>query len=119
MAELGDDDERDNEIYSVNGFAFGYMNHPIQLDVGETYRIYLANMLEFDLVNSFHVHGMMFKYTPSGTVGSSPFITDIVTLGQGDRGILEMTATQKGHFMFHAHVDEFTQLGWMGLFDVV
>jgi FtsP/CotA-like multicopper oxidase with cupredoxin domain len=23
-----------------------------------------------------------------------------------------------GRFMFHAHVQEFTDLGWMGLFDV-
>jgi len=61
---------------------------------------------------------MMFKYTPSGTEGSAPFVTDIVTLGQGDRGILEMTATQPGHFMFHAHQDEFTQLGWMAMFAV-
>ena len=111
-------EERGNEIYTVNGYAFGYMKHPIHLDLDETYRIYLVNVLEFDLVNSFHVHGMMFKYTPSGTEGSAPFTTDIVTLGQGDRGILEMTATQPGHFMFHAHQDEFTQLGWMGMFVV-
>lgn len=110
--------ERDNEIYTVNAYAFGYMKHPIHLDLGETYRIYLANVLEFDLVNSLHVHGMMFRYIPSGTVDSSPITTDIVTLGQGDRGILEMTATQPGHFMVHAHQDEFTQLGWMGMFVV-
>lgn len=115
---VGNDAERDNEIYTVNGFAFGYMNHPIKLDLGETYRIYLVNVLEFDLVNSFHVHGMMFKYIPAGTADSSPITTDIVTLGQGDRGILEMTATQKGHFMFHSHQDEFTQLGWMAMFAV-
>ena len=114
-----EDDERDNEIYTVNGFAFGYMKHPIHLDLGETYRIYLVNMLEFYLVNSLHVHGMMFKYIPSGTIDSSPITTDIVTLGQGDRGILEMTATQPGHFMFHSHQDEFTQLGWMAMFNVV
>ena len=112
------DTERDNEVYTVNGFAFGYMKHPIQLDKGETYRIYLVNMLEFDLVNSFHVHGMMFKYIPSGTLDSSPVTTDIVTLGEGDRGIIEMTATQPGSFMFHAHQSEFTDLGWMGMFNV-
>ena len=112
------DSERDNEVYTVNGFAFGYMKHPIHLDKGETYRVYLVNMLEFDLVNSLHVHGMMFKYIPSGTLTSSPTTTDIVTLGEGDRGILEMTATQPGHFMFHAHQDEFASLGWMSMFVV-
>jgi FtsP/CotA-like multicopper oxidase with cupredoxin domain len=118
VAEEADDEERDNEIYTVNGFAFGYMKHPIQLDLGETYRVYLVNMLEFDLVNSLHVHGMMFNYIPSGTAASSPITTDIVTLGQGDRGIMEMTATKPGHFMFHAHQAEFSDLGWMSMFVV-
>lgn len=26
--------------------------------------------------------------------------------------------TNPGRYMFHAHVQEFTDLGWMGLFDV-
>ncbi len=111
-------EERGNEIYTVNGKAFQYMRDPVQLDLNEKYRIYLVNILEFDLINSFHVHGMMFKYIPSGTTNSSTFVTDILTLGQGDRGILEMTPTQKGQFMFHAHVDEFTSLGWMSMFNV-
>ena len=53
------DFQRDNEIYSVNGKAFDYMTHPITLQTGKPYRIYLVNMLEFDLVNSFHLHGTM------------------------------------------------------------
>jgi hypothetical protein len=44
--------------------------------------------------------------------------TDIVTLGQGDRGILEFTYDKPGMYMFHAHVTEFTNLGWMGMLDV-
>ena len=51
------DSGRDNEIYTVNGKAFDYMIHPITLQTGKSYRIYLVNMLEFDLVNSFHLHG--------------------------------------------------------------
>lgn len=35
--------------------------------MGKPYRIYLVNMLEFELVNSFHLHGNMFEYYPSGT----------------------------------------------------
>jgi len=119
IASEGDSEERDNEIYTVNGKAFEYNDDPIDLKVGETYRIYLANMLEFDLVNSFHVHGMMFHYIPVGTtIEPLEQITDVVTLGQGDRGIIEITPTHEGLFMFHAHVTEFTDLGWVGVFNV-
>lgn len=110
--------ERDNEIYTVNGKAFEYMMHPIVLQTGKQYRIYLVNMLEFDLVNSFHMHGTMYDYYTAGTDETADYNTDIVTLTQGDRGIMEFTYDYPGTYMFHAHQAEFTDLGWMGLFDV-
>jgi manganese oxidase len=112
--------ERDNEIYTVNGKAFDYVNNPIQLKVGQKYRIYVVNMLEFDLINSLHVHGAMFEYYPAGTSMSpqDSFVHDVVELGQGDRGIMELEYKYPGQYMFHAHVTEFTDLGWMGFFNV-
>jgi manganese oxidase len=110
--------ERDNEIYTVNGKAFEYMMHPIVLQTGKQYRIYVVNMLEFDLVNSMHIHGSMFDYYTAGTDETPDYNTDIVTLTQGDRGIMEFTYDYPGTYMFHAHQAEFTDLGWMGLFDV-
>lgn len=112
------DAERDNEIYTVNGKAFEYMTHPIPIQVGKPYRIYLVNMLEFDLVNSFHMHGNMFNYTIAGTEEIPNYVTDIVTLAQGDRGIIEFKYDYPGTYMFHAHQTEFTNKGWMGLFNV-
>ena len=110
--------ERDNEIYTVNGKAFEYMMHPIVLQTGKQYRVYVVNMLEFDLVNSFHMHGTMYDYYTAGTDETADYNTDIVTLTQGDRGIMEFTYDYPGTYMFHAHQAEFTDLGWMGLFDV-
>jgi len=46
-------------------------------------------------------------------------MTDIVTLAQGDRGIIEFKYDYPGEYMFHAHQTEFTDKGWMGLFKVV
>lgn len=112
------DAERDNEIYTVNGKAFDYMIQPISIQAGKPYRVYLVNMLEFDLVNSFHMHGNMYNYTIAGTEETPNFITDMVTLAQGDRGIIEFKYDYPGKYMFHAHQTEFTDLGWMGLFDV-
>jgi manganese oxidase len=116
--EMPDVEERDNELYSVNGKAFDYVNHPIELVAGQEYRIYLVNMLEFDLVNSIHVHGTMFEYYPSGTSNDPQEVNDIVTLGQGDRGILELSYPYPGRYMFHAHVNDFADKGWMSFFNV-
>jgi hypothetical protein len=107
-----------NQIYTVNGAAFLYRDQPIQLVTGQPYRVYVVNMLEFDLANSFHLHGNMFEYYPSGTAMNPAYKTDIVTMSQGDRGIMEFTYDKPGMYMFHAHVTEFTNLGWMGMFDV-
>ncbi|MDP9286802.1 MAG: multicopper oxidase domain-containing protein [Thermoproteota archaeon] len=107
----------DNQFYSVNGMPFGYVGKDsVHLTTGTPYRIYLANMVEFDPVNSFHMHGNMFNYTPSGTLNSSKIYTDIVTLGQGDRGMLEFHYNFPGQFMFHAHINHFSDLGWIGFF---
>jgi manganese oxidase len=116
--EMPDVEERDNELYSVNGRAFDYVNHPVELVAGQEYRIYLVNMLEFDLVNSIHVHGTMFEYYPSGTSKDPQEVNDIVTLGQGDRGILELSYPYPGRYMFHAHVNDFADKGWMSFFNV-
>lgn len=107
--------ERDNEFYTVNGRAFEYMDKPIEIEVGELVRIYLLSMTEFDPVNSFHLHSGMFNYTASGTANTPPVTTDLVTLGQGDRGIVEFTPEHAGLMMIHAHVNEFTSLGWMAV----
>jgi FtsP/CotA-like multicopper oxidase with cupredoxin domain len=107
-----------NEFYTVNGRAFYYARHPIRVSRSRTVRIYLVNLTEFDLINSFHLHGEFFKYYPTGTSETFEY-TDTVMLCQGQRGIVEIDFRHTGHFMFHAHVSEFTELGWMGFFEVV
>jgi manganese oxidase len=116
--EREEEEERGNEIYTVNGKAFDYMDNPIPLNVGEKNRIYLLNMVEFDLINSFHLHGDMISYIPGGTQYESTQVNDVIELGQANRGIVEFDYSNPGRYMFHAHVQEFTDLGWMGLFDV-
>ena len=116
--EREEEEERDNEIYTVNGKAFDYMDNPIPLNAGEKYRIYLLNMVEFDLINSFHLHGDMISYIPGGTQYEATQVNDVIELGQANRGIVEFDYDNPGRYMFHAHVQEFTDLGWMGLFDV-
>lgn len=108
----------ENQFYTVNGIAFHYNDNPIPLSVGENVRIYLVNMTEFDLLNSFHLHANMFKYWRTGTRMDHYEYTDTVMLCQGERGILEFSYEHPGKYLFHAHQNEFAELGWMGVFDV-
>jgi FtsP/CotA-like multicopper oxidase with cupredoxin domain len=108
-----------NDFYAVNAIPFYYQNHPIQIKVGESVRIYLINILEFDLLNSFHLHANFFHYYPTGTSLAPAEFTDTIILGQAQRGILEFTYKYPGMYMFHAHVTEFAELGWNGMFEVM
>jgi FtsP/CotA-like multicopper oxidase with cupredoxin domain len=108
--------DADNEVYAVNTVANAYMHDPIRVTVGRLVRIYLANLTEFDLVNSLHLHGMFFDAFRTGTSLAKTETTDTLMLCQGERAIIETTFRYPGDFMFHAHQSEFAELGWMGLF---
>jgi manganese oxidase len=108
-----------NELYAVNTVAFHHQRHPIRIKQGELIRIYVVNVLEFDFINSFHTHANFFDYYPTGTKLEPSEFTDTKVFGQGERGIMEFRYNSPGRFMFHAHVSEFAELGWMGLFEVM
>jgi FtsP/CotA-like multicopper oxidase with cupredoxin domain len=111
--------DRANEVYAVNTVAFAYMDEPVMVKRDQLVRIYLVNTLEYDLLNSFHIHANFFDYYPTGTRLEPRDFTDTVIQGQGERGILELRFPYTGKYMFHAHVSEFAELGWMGFFEVV
>jgi FtsP/CotA-like multicopper oxidase with cupredoxin domain len=111
------DGDGENNFYTVNGRAFYYAKYPIRVKKDELVRVYLANLTEFDLINSLHLHGEFFRYYPTGSTDHFEY-TDTVMLCQGERGIIEIEFHNTGHFMFHAHQSEFAELGWMGFFDV-
>jgi FtsP/CotA-like multicopper oxidase with cupredoxin domain len=111
----------ENEIYAVNTVAFHYMKHPIALDRARPVRVYLINVTEFDPINSFHLHANFFDYYDHGTTLTPTLsMVDTVMQAQAQRGILEFSfeAHEPGPYMFHAHVSEFTELGWMSAFNV-
>ncbi len=109
----------ENEVYAVNSLAFAYQRNPIVVLKGQRQRIYMVNVLEFDLVNSMHLHANFFDVYRTGTSLDRADFTDTLMMCQGERHILEFTYDHVGKFMFHAHQSEFAELGWMGLFDVV
>ena len=115
----------ENEFYACNTIAHCYAKKPIRIEKSRPVRIYLANLTEFDPINSFHIHGNFFDYFDQGTTLTPTLKTvDLIMQCQAQRGILEFTFGEHadhepGLYMFHAHQSEFTELGWMGMFDVV
>ena len=111
--------DSENEVYAANTVAFAYQRKPITVRRGELQRLYLVNVLEFDLVNSMHLHGNFFHVYRTGTALQPHDYTDTLMMCQGERHMIEFTYDDPGMFMFHAHQSEFTELGWMGMFNVV
>ncbi|MEY9627719.1 multicopper oxidase domain-containing protein [Sinorhizobium fredii] len=112
----------ENEFYACNTIAHCYAKEPIRIEKDRPVRIYLVNITEFDPINSFHLHGNFFDYFDQGTTLAPTLrMVDLIMQCQAQRGILEFTYREHeaGLYMFHAHQSEFTELGWMGMFDVV
>ena len=110
-----------NEVYAVNTIAHAYMNAPIRIDKSRPVRVYLLNVTEFDPINSFHLHANFFNYFDTGSTLTPTLQTvDLIMQCQAQRGILEFSFAEHedGMYMFHAHQSEFTELGWVGHFDV-
>jgi FtsP/CotA-like multicopper oxidase with cupredoxin domain len=108
----------ENEVYAVNTVGFHFLRHPVQITPNELVRVYLVNILEFDLINGFHLHANFFDVYRTGTRLQSNEYTDTIILGQAERAILEFRIKYPGKYLFHAHVSEFAELGWTGLFEV-
>jgi FtsP/CotA-like multicopper oxidase with cupredoxin domain len=108
----------ENEVYALNTIAFAYMNEPIQLERNRLQRAHVINVTEFDPINSIHIHANFFDLYRTGTKLVPDEFTDIISMGQAERHMIEFTYNQPGHFMFHAHQTEFVQLGWLSAFEV-
>ena len=108
----------ENEVYAANTIAFAYVNDPIPVNSGELQRMHVINVTEFDPLNSIHIHANFFNLYRTGTSLEPNEFTDIVSMIQAERHMLEFTYNHTGKFMFHAHQTEFVDLGWMSMFEV-
>ena len=113
---LDTDFDTENNFYAANTIPFYYQHHPIQIDTNELIRVYVVNMVEFDPINNLHLHGNLYHYYPTGTDSVPSFYTDMITLSQTERGIMEFEYIYPGKYLFHAHKVEFSEKGWVGIF---
>ncbi len=110
------DFDTENNFYAANTIPFYYQHHPIQIKTNELIRVYVVNMVEFDPINNLHLHGNLYNYYPTGTDTIPSTFTDMITLSQTERGIMEFEYTYPGKYLFHAHKVEFSEKGWVGIF---
>jgi FtsP/CotA-like multicopper oxidase with cupredoxin domain len=107
-----------NELYAINGGANFYHHNPVSLAAGKPIRIYLTNALEYEPVETFHIHANFFHLFRTGARAVPDDYTDVVTLAQAERCILEFTYQTPGRYMFHSHRNWAAELGCMGTFQV-
>jgi len=110
------DFDTENNFYAANTIPFYYQHHPIQINKDELVRVYVVNMVEFDPINNLHLHGNLYQYYPTGTDIVPSEFTDMITLSQTERGIMEFKYQYPGKYLFHAHKVEFSEKGWVGIF---
>jgi len=108
-----------NDVYGYNGRCGLYDRHPIRVRAGELVRVYLVNFVEGEPLASFHLHAQTFDVYRSGTGDTPDEHTDQITLGQGDRAMLEFRLPTRGRYMFHPHQHHLVERGAMGWFTAV
>ncbi len=108
----------ENEVYALNTIAFAYAQEPIAIERGRLQRAHVINITEFDPLNSIHLHANFFHVYRTGTKLVPDDFTDVISMIQAERHMIEFTYQHTGQFMFHAHQTEFVELGWMSFFEV-
>jgi nitrite reductase (NO-forming) len=119
---LGGWDLEDRERIDLacwNGVAGYFATYPLKVPVGERVRCYIVNMLEHEPVGSFHLHAQTFDVFRSGTSLEPDEHTDTITLGQGERAIVEFELPEPGRYMFHPHQHRLAERGAMGWFAAI
>jgi nitrite reductase (NO-forming) len=108
-----------NELVCWNGVAGFFATYPLKVPVGELVRVYLVNMLEHEPLASFHLHAQTFDVYATGTSLEPDGHTDVVTLSQGERAIVEFRLLRPGRYMFHPHQSWLADRGAMGWFAAI
>ncbi|OKH19509.1 multicopper oxidase domain-containing protein [[Limnothrix rosea] IAM M-220] len=108
-----------NELYAFNGIPNVFRDRPIPIVQNQLVRLYILNMIEFDVAVTFHIHANFFQLYRTGRTLTPNEESDVVTMGTAERHILEFAYPFTGKYMFHPHQDYIAEHGCMGFFDVL
>jgi FtsP/CotA-like multicopper oxidase with cupredoxin domain len=111
-------DDGTNSVYAVNTVAFWYQNNPIDVKVGQLYRIYLTDITNFDQLVTFRIDGNLFTVSPNGTSGPDESYTTIVSPSEGQTEVLDVRFKSTGTWRFSTLSGGFIEKGLSGYFNV-
>jgi FtsP/CotA-like multicopper oxidase with cupredoxin domain len=108
-----------NELYAWNGIAGFFETYPIKVPAGEPIRAYIVNAVEYDPIASFHLHAETFDVYPTGAGDAPTAHTDVITMGQMERAMIEFSLAERGRYMFHPHQHRLAHRGATGWFAAI
>ncbi|AFY38756.1 multicopper oxidase type 3 [[Leptolyngbya] sp. PCC 7376] len=108
-----------NELYAFNGIPNVFRDRPIPIVQNQLIRVYVLNMIEFDVAATFHIHANFFRLYRTGRSLTPDEESDVVTMGTAERHIIEFSYPFTGKYMFHPHQDYIAEHGCMGFFKVI
>ncbi|MCI0678090.1 MAG: multicopper oxidase domain-containing protein, partial [Actinobacteria bacterium] len=103
LSGFSNDEVGRNGIVAWNGVAGFYHTHPIKVERHHPVRLYVANMVEYEPLASFHLHARTFDVYPAGMGEAPAYHDDTIALAMGQRAMLELTLPNYGRYMFHPH----------------
>jgi FtsP/CotA-like multicopper oxidase with cupredoxin domain len=105
--------------FTINGtpFSMKAMQPRFRLDHGKRYRLLLRNAT--DDMHPIHLHRHRFEITSIVGMSTAGVIKDVVLLGGSQEMTVDFTTDQPGLSLFHCHMQNHMDSGFMALFDCV
>jgi FtsP/CotA-like multicopper oxidase with cupredoxin domain len=105
--------------FTINGtpFSMEAMEPRFRVDRGKRYRLHLRNAT--DDTHPIHLHRHSFEITSIVGMPTAGVSKDVVLLGGSQEMTIDFTADQPGLSLFHCHMQDHMDAGFMALFDCV
>jgi FtsP/CotA-like multicopper oxidase with cupredoxin domain len=101
-----------HNYWTINGKSWPHTD-PIMVEAGKRYRISMHN-LSFDM-HPIHTHRHSFEVTNYMGKQTSGLIKDVVALPGGRSGEIDLIANNPGPSLFHCHMQDHQDFGFMAL----
>jgi FtsP/CotA-like multicopper oxidase with cupredoxin domain len=105
------------DAFTINGVTFSMDNMEplLRLRQGRRYRLHMRNAT--DDVHPIHLHRHSFEITSVAGTPTAGVIKDVAMLGAFQEMTIDFTADQPGLSLFHCHMQDHMDHGFMALFD--
>jgi FtsP/CotA-like multicopper oxidase with cupredoxin domain len=105
------------DAFTINGVSFSMekMEPSFRLTRGRRYRLRMTNAT--DDVHPVHLHRHSFEITSIAGHPTGGILKDVAMIGSFQAMTVDFTADQLGRSLFHCHMQQHMDFGFMALFD--